>query len=63
MELYDEIEKAIRQHDEILHVDSDVKDINVRHAIRWVMRDNPDIFWFVHQYHFDQERKTISFRY
>lgn len=36
---------------------------DIRHAIRWVMRDNPDIFWFVHQYHFDKDNGIISLRY
>lgn len=63
MNLYKNIEQAIRRHEEILHVDGDVQGEDVRQTIRWVMRDNPDIFWFVHQYYFDQESKTISFRY
>ena len=36
---------------------------DVRHAIRWVMRDNPDIFWFVHQYHYDKDDGIVSLRY
>ena len=63
MNLYSNIEQAIRQHEDTIRVDDNAMESDVRHAIRWVMRDNPDIFWFVHQYHFDQERKTISFRY
>ena len=35
----------------------------IRNAIRWVMRDNPDIFWFAHQYHYDEESSTIHFQY
>ena len=35
----------------------------IRNVIRWVMRDNPDIFWFDHQYHYDEESSTIHFRY
>lgn len=27
------------------------------------MRDNPDIFWFVHQYHFDKDNGIVSFKY
>lgn len=63
MNLYESIEKSIRKHEENLHVTNEITEVEIRHAIRWVMRDNPDIFWFVHQYHFDQQRKTISFRY
>ena len=61
--LYIQIEQAIRQHKEILHVEKDVSESDVRHAIRWVMRDNPDIFWFVHQYHFDKDNGIVSLRY
>ncbi|MBQ7042483.1 MAG: protein kinase [Muribaculaceae bacterium] len=35
----------------------------IRDAIRWVMRDNPDIFWFAHQYHYDKANSTIHFQY
>ena len=63
MELYKQIERAIRQHAEYLNVGNSVTESDVRHAIRWVMRDNPDIFWFVHQYHFDKDNGIVSFRY
>lgn len=63
MELYNTIEQAIRQHDEYLSLRNDVTESDIRHAIRWVMRDNPDIFWFVHQYHFDKDHGVVSFRY
>lgn len=63
MELYEQIERAIRQHAEYLNVGNSVTESEVRHAIRWVMRDNPDIFWFVHQYHFDKDNGIVSFRY
>ena len=63
MELYKQIERAIRQHEEYLNVGNSVTETEVRHAIRWVMRDNPDIFWFVHQYHFDKDDGIVSFRY
>lgn len=36
---------------------------DVRNAIRWIMRDNPDIFWFAHQYHYDEASFTIHFQY
>ena len=63
MNLYESIEKSIREHEESLHVANEVTEAEVRHAIRWVMRDNPDIFWFVHQYHFDKNHGIVSFRY
>ena len=61
--LYRQVECAIRQHEEYLNVGNSVTEVEVRHAIRWVMRDNPDIFWFVHQYHFDKDNGMLSFRY
>lgn len=61
--LYNNIENAIRQHETILHVDFNVQESDARHAIRWVMRDNPDIFWFSHQYLFDRDINNIYFRY
>lgn len=36
---------------------------DIRNAIRWIMRDNPDIFWFAHQYQFDEASSTIHFQY
>ena len=61
--LYRQVEQAIRQHAEYLNVGNGVTESDVRHAICWVMRDNPDIFWFVHQYHFDKDNGVVSFRY
>ena len=63
MELCLRIERAIRQHKIFLSVGNTVTEEDVRHAIRWVMRDNPDIFWFVHQYHIDKDNGTVSLRY
>lgn len=63
MTIYNRIEEAIRQHEEFLYVGNNITESDVRYTIRWVMRDNPDIFWFVHQYHFDEENGVLSFRY
>ena len=63
MELYFKIEQVIRQHKSILSVDNTITERDIRYAIRWVMRDNPDIFWFVHQYHFDKDNGIVSLRY
>lgn len=63
MNLYESIEESIREHKESLHVANEVTEVEVRHAIRWVMRENPDIFWFVHQYHFDKDNGIVSLRY
>ena len=61
--LYKKVEQTIRQYEEILHVDKDVTLSDIRNAIRWIMRDNPDIFWFAHQYQFDEASFTIHFQY
>ena len=58
MVLYDTIEQAIRQHKNNVIV-WQATPHEVRNAIRWVMRNNPDIFWFAHQYHFDEETGVI----
>ena len=63
MELYFKIEQVIRQHKSFLSVGNTVTEEDVRHAIRWVMRNNPDIFWYVHQYHFDKDNGIVSLRY
>lgn len=63
MNLYESIEKSIREHEECLHVANEVTEVEVRNAIRWVMRENPDIFWFVHQYHFEKNDGIVSLRY
>ena len=63
MNLYELIELAIRLHDEMLPVGDGVNESDIRHAVRWVMRDNPDIFWFVHQYRLEPGGRKVSFRY
>lgn len=63
MELYDKIEKEIRHHKGYLYIGNEMSKEEIRYAIRWVMRDNPDIFWFAHQYHYDEASFTIHFQY
>ena len=61
--LYKKLKQTIRQYEGVHHVDKDVTESDVRNAIRWIMRDNPDIFWFAHQYHYDKASSTIHFQY
>ena len=61
--LYKKLKQTIRQYEGVHHVDKDVTESDVRDAIRWIMRDNPDIFWFAHQYHYDEASSTIHFQY
>lgn len=63
MSLYNNIDQAIRKYEGIFRVDSSIQKNEIRNAIRWVMRDNPDIFWFAHQYHYDEASSTIHFQY
>ena len=60
---YKKVEQTIRQYEEIYNVDKDVTESDVRNAIRWIMRNNPDIFWFAHQYHYDEASSTIHLQY
>jgi len=62
-EIYRDIEYAIRFCKENLDLNQSATPDDIRNAIRWVMRDNPDIFWFAHQYHFDESASTIHFQY
>ena len=66
MDLYSQIEQAIRRHEKSLPIGKEVKEEDVRYAVRWVMRDHPDIFWFVHQYFLHQDsqgQNHVLFRY
>lgn len=61
--LQSEIEKAIRNHNADLELNQYSKANEIHNAIRRIMRANPDIFWFAHQYHFDETSSTIHFQY
>lgn len=62
-DIYNQIEGAIRNH----ATDIILKNGNalqyIRNAVRWIMRDNPEIFWFAHQYYFDERTSSIHFQY
>lgn len=61
--LYREISNAISNQSAELELSQSITPEDIRNAIRWVMRDNPDIFWFAHQYQFDEAKSTIYFQY
>lgn len=61
--LYHDIYAAICGHISDLKLNQSTASDKIRDAIRWVMRDNPDIFWFAHQYHYDKANSTIHFQY
>ena len=58
-----QIEDAIRNHQQAVTVEQSRMADDIRNAIRRIMRHNPDIFWFSHQYHFDEERSILHFQY
>ena len=61
--LYHDIYPAVYSHNSDLKLNQSSTPCEIRNAIRWVMRDNPDIFWFAHQYHYDEASSTIHFQY
>ena len=62
--LYHDIYAAICGHISDLKLNqSTASATEIRYAIRWVMRDSPDIFWFAHQYQFDEASSTIHLQY
>ncbi len=54
---------GLRKQSKALAIESSTQPDEIRNAVRWVMRDNPDIFWFAHQYHYDETSSTIYFQY
>ncbi|MCQ2296230.1 MAG: TIR domain-containing protein [Bacteroidales bacterium] len=61
--LFNIIEQALRAHLPFVEVDTSATDDDVYMAIRQVMRDNPDIFWFSHQWSHLQSEAIVRFRY
>lgn len=62
-ELYHNIECSVRSLSVNVKLNQSYTLNEIRAAIRCVMRDNPDIFWFDHQYHYDEANSTIHFQY
>ena len=63
MELYRQIEQAIRNHALQLLVSKGTTQDDVYQYIRSIMRENPDIFWFSHQWKYIETDQTIRFHY
>ena len=61
--LYHDIYSAVYSHNSDLKLNQSSTPNEIRNAIRWIMRDNPDIFWFAHQYYYDKANSTIHFQY
>ena len=63
MRLYNNIEQTIRGHVPQMSVPKGTTQDEVYHCIRSIMRDNPDIFWFSHQWKYTEADHTIRFHY
>lgn len=61
--LISNIEQAIRSYLPAVEVGSSTTNDDVYIAIRQVMRGNPDIFWFSHQWNYSQSEAIVRFRY
>ena len=57
------IERAIRSHESEVKLLTHVTDDDVYLSVRNVMRNNPDIFWFSHQWEYQEEEHKVCFRY
>ena len=61
--LYKQIEHAIRTHTLLMSVPKGTTQDDVYQNIRSIMRENPDIFWFSHQWKYKEDDLTIRFHY
>ena len=61
--LYKQIEQAIRNHALQMSVPKGTTQDDVYQCIRSIMRENPDIFWFSHQWKYTENDQTICFHY
>lgn len=62
-QLYKQIEQAIRNHASQLSVAKGITQDEVYQNIRYIMRENPDIFWFSHQWKYTENDHIIRFCY
>lgn len=63
MGLYNEIEQVIRSHSLSMSVPKGTTQDDVYQNIRSIMRENPDIFRFSHQWKYTEGDQTIRFHY
>ena len=61
--LCNQIHFAICNQDSNVELNQSQTLSEIRDAVRKVMRDNPNIFWFAHQYQFDDASSTMHFQY
>lgn len=62
-ELQDIVGEAILQQQPYIVLAQGTKQDDVRKAIRVYMRKHPEIFWFSHQYRFDEAASTLYLKY
>lgn len=63
MTVYKDIHQAIFNHVEQLELPLGTSNNDVYMAIRQVMRDNPDIFWFSHIWNYSEEDGNLKLHY
>lgn len=61
--LYKQIEQAIRYHALQMSVPIGTTQDDVYQCIRSIMRENPEIFWFSHQWKYTENDQSIRFHY
>ena len=61
--LYKQIEQAIRNHALQVSVPKGTTQDDVYQCIRSIMRENPEIFWFSHQWKYTENDQSIRFHY
>lgn len=61
--LYQQLEEALRHHVTNMSMPDGTTQDEVYQSIRQIMRENPDIFWFSHQWRYTEDDHTIRFRY
>lgn len=61
--LYSQIEQVIRNHALQMSVPKGTTQDDVYQCIRSIMRENPDIFWFSHQWKYTENDQNIRFHY
>lgn len=57
------IKEAIYKHDTQLQLSSCILENEIYHAIKLVMRENPDIFWFSHQWSYSEADNILHLHY
>ena len=60
MVIYKRVHQAILNYVEQLELPLGTSNNDVYMAIRQIMRDNPDIFWFSHIWKYSEENRTLK---